>query len=224
MSEGIKTFWGHGPRWNRFWEDYLEVWELLRQTSFKSRPGKPKERKGQNDKFMNFAHYCELWCFYLRQQAQFTLNFCSGMPVKSSWTDLSLVWFAGVTPDFLVWKNFRAEIPRPRQLLTLSGKLWSATGVIWALRAAGIGPQSRKKNRKWVPGASRPWGSEKSKMESQTSQKQLFCNYNFDSFSSRFGPFQTPKACKGFIRHRPPRPHPRIRLALPSSGVDLASI
>ena len=30
--------------------------------------------------------------------------------------------------------------------------------------------------------------------------------------------------CEGLIRHRPPRPHPRIRLALPSSGVDLASI
>ena len=33
-----------------------------------------------------------------------------------------------------------------------------------------------------------------------------------------------PKNCEGFIRHRPPGPHPRIRLALPSSGVDLASI
>ena len=28
------------------------------------------------------------------------------------------------------------------------------------------------------------------------------------------------KSCEGFIRHRPPGPHPRIRLALPSSGVD----
>ena len=30
--------------------------------------------------------------------------------------------------------------------------------------------------------------------------------------------------CEGLIRHRPPGPYPRIRLALPSSGVDLASI
>ena len=30
--------------------------------------------------------------------------------------------------------------------------------------------------------------------------------------------------CEGFVRHRAPGPHPRIRLALPSSGVDLASI
>ena len=32
------------------------------------------------------------------------------------------------------------------------------------------------------------------------------------------------KSCEVFIRHRPPRAHPRIRLALTSSGVDLASI
>ena len=31
-------------------------------------------------------------------------------------------------------------------------------------------------------------------------------------------------ACEGLSRHRPPRPHPRIRLAFPFSGVDLASI
>ena len=31
------------------------------------------------------------------------------------------------------------------------------------------------------------------------------------------------QVCEGFIRHRPPGPHPRICLALPSSGVDSAS-
>ena len=30
--------------------------------------------------------------------------------------------------------------------------------------------------------------------------------------------------CEGFIGHRPPGSHPRIRLALPSLAVDLASI
>ena len=48
--------------------------------SIRSRPGKPNQRKGQNKKFMNFAHYCEFWCFSLGKQARFTLNFCSGMP------------------------------------------------------------------------------------------------------------------------------------------------
>ena len=31
--------------------------------------------KGQNEKFMNFAHFCEFWCFSLGKQARFTLNF-----------------------------------------------------------------------------------------------------------------------------------------------------
>ena len=39
------------------------------------------------------------------------------------------------------------------------------------------------------------------------------------------GAFSRPfESCEGFIRHRIPGPHPRICLALPSSGVDLASI
>ena len=29
-----------------------------------SRPGKPSQRKGQNEKFMNFAHFCEFRCFF----------------------------------------------------------------------------------------------------------------------------------------------------------------
>ena len=31
--------------------------------NFRSRPGKPNQRKGQTEKFMNFAHSCEFWCF-----------------------------------------------------------------------------------------------------------------------------------------------------------------
>ena len=30
----------------------------------RSRPGKPNQRKGQNETFMNFAHFCEFWCFF----------------------------------------------------------------------------------------------------------------------------------------------------------------
>ena len=48
----------------------------------RSRPGKPNQRKGQNEKFMNFAHFCEFWCFSLGKQARFTLNFCSGTPLR----------------------------------------------------------------------------------------------------------------------------------------------
>ena len=49
--------------------------------SIRSPPRKPNQRKGQNEKFMNFAHFCEFWCFSLGKQARFTSNFCSGMPL-----------------------------------------------------------------------------------------------------------------------------------------------
>ena len=58
----------------------------------RSRPGKPNQRKGQNEKFMNFAHFCEFWCFSLGKQARFTLNFCSGMPLRKV-HELTLLWF-----------------------------------------------------------------------------------------------------------------------------------
>ena len=67
----------------------------------RSRPGKPNQRKGQNEKFMNFAHFCDYsGVFSLGKQARFTNKLLfRNAPVKSSWTDLSLVWFAGATPD-----------------------------------------------------------------------------------------------------------------------------
>ena len=52
------------------------------KVSVRRRPGKRNQRKGQNEKFMNFAHFCEFWCFSLGEQARFTLNFCSGMPLR----------------------------------------------------------------------------------------------------------------------------------------------
>ena len=60
--------------------------------SIRSRPGKPNQRKGQNKKFMNFAHFCEFWCFSLGKQARFTLNFCSGMPLRKV-HELAFLWF-----------------------------------------------------------------------------------------------------------------------------------
>ena len=59
---------------------------------FRSRLGKPNQRKGQNEKFMNFDHFCEFWCFSLGKQARFTLNFCSGMPLRKV-HELTFLWF-----------------------------------------------------------------------------------------------------------------------------------
>ena len=55
-------------------------------------PRQTNQRKGQNEKFMNFAHFCEFWCFSLGEQARFTLNFCSGMPLRKV-HELTFLWF-----------------------------------------------------------------------------------------------------------------------------------
>ena len=70
-TQGIKLFWRDIPGFCNFGLIFL-----------RSRPGKPNQRKGQNEKFMNFAHFCEFWCFSLGKQARFTLNLCSGMPLR----------------------------------------------------------------------------------------------------------------------------------------------
>ena len=41
---------------------------------------------------MNFAHFCEFWCFSLGKQARFALNFCSGMPLRKV-HELTFLWF-----------------------------------------------------------------------------------------------------------------------------------
>ena len=63
-----------------------------KQGFLRSHPSKPNQIKGQNEKFMNFAHFCEFWCFSLGKQARFTLNFCSGMPLRKV-HELTFLWF-----------------------------------------------------------------------------------------------------------------------------------
>ena len=63
----------------------------------RSRPGKPNQRKVQNEKFMNFASFWEFWCFSLGKQARFTLNFCSGMPLRKV-HELTFLWFGLLGP------------------------------------------------------------------------------------------------------------------------------
>ena len=57
-----------------------------------SRPGKPKERKGQNEKFMNFANFCEFCVFLGKTNTIHKLNFCSGMP-PGKVHELAFLWF-----------------------------------------------------------------------------------------------------------------------------------
>ena len=64
------------------------------------RQTKPKE-KGQNEKFLNFAHFCEFWCFSLGKHARCTLNICSGMPLRKV-HELTFLWFGLPGPLLIV--------------------------------------------------------------------------------------------------------------------------
>ena len=92
-----------------------------RKTLFRSRPGKPNQRKGQNEKFMNFAHFREFWCFSLGKQARFTLNFCSGMPLRKV-HEPAFLWF-GLPGPLLIC----AIIVAVHHAHSRSGKLLCAT-------------------------------------------------------------------------------------------------
>ena len=50
---------------------------------------------------MNFALFCEFWCFSLGKQARFTLNFCSGMPLRKV-HELTFLWFGLPGPLLIV--------------------------------------------------------------------------------------------------------------------------
>ena len=63
------------------------------------------------------------------------------------------------------------------------------------------------------------WSYSVGKRRTQTKSPENLVTQLFMCFGLRFF-----LCCEGFIRHRSPEPHPRIRLAFPSSGVDLTSI
>ena len=70
----------------------------------RSGPGKPNQRKGQNEKFMNFAHFVTSGVFSLGKQARFTLNFCSGMPLRKV-HELTFLWFGLPGPLLTIYDS-----------------------------------------------------------------------------------------------------------------------
>ena len=89
-----------GAAFREFWPS---VSRGARRGFFRSRPGKPK--KGPKRKVHEFRPFlCRFWCFFLRKTSTIHIELLfRNAPVKSSWTDLSLVWFAGATPEFWSW-------------------------------------------------------------------------------------------------------------------------
>ena len=92
----------HLPQKNRArdWNFQAEN-ENFKRESGVARQTKP--RKYQNEKFMNFALFCEFWCFSLGKQARFTLNFSSGMPLRKV-HELTFLWFGLPGTPLREWK------------------------------------------------------------------------------------------------------------------------
>ena len=112
------------------------------------------QRKGQNEKFMNFAYFCEFWCFSLGKQARFTLNFCSGMPLGKV-HELTFLWFG--LPGALL-KNFtniscqkrceKRKVSRKFPLLgrSMGKRLLEIQGPFVGNRLSLFRPVSRKRH------------------------------------------------------------------------------
>ena len=65
---------------------------------FRSRPSKPNQTKGQNEKFMNFALFCEFWCFSVGKTSTIHIELLfRNAPAKSSF-----LWFGlpGPPPEW----------------------------------------------------------------------------------------------------------------------------
>ena len=58
-----------------------------------SRPGKPNQRTGPKRKVHEFRPFLSILVFFsLGKQARFTLNFCSGTPLRKV-HELTFLWF-----------------------------------------------------------------------------------------------------------------------------------
>ena len=74
--------------------------------------------KGQNEKFMQFAHFCEFWCFSLGKQARFTLVPECPCEKFMNW---SFLWF-GLPGPLLTQKWLKHEV---------WSHFWVTFGSLW---------------------------------------------------------------------------------------------
>ena len=77
---------------------------LLIFNSNQESPRQTKPKKGPKRKVHEFhPFFREFWCFSLGKQARFTLNFCSGMPLRKV-HELTFLWF-GLPWPLLIQKG-----------------------------------------------------------------------------------------------------------------------
>ena len=93
-------------------------------------PANQTKERAKKEKFMNFAHFCEFWCFSLGKQARFTSNFCSAMP-PGKVHELAFLWFGLSGRLLILFLGFSV----------LKGRLrpWSQTMVSEGARPWGRG-------------------------------------------------------------------------------------
>ena len=124
---------------------FLVCWGPLGES-----PRQTKPKKGPKRKVHEFRpFFCEFWCFSLGKQARFTLNFCSGTPLRKV-HELTFFWFGLpgpllikqtiLTPNVLVFQkpgnhpNFEknalgVERPFSEQLSEFRGILGAILGM-----------------------------------------------------------------------------------------------
>ena len=82
---------------NQVWNN--QVWEL--PNIFQESPRQTKPKKGPKRKVHEFRPFLWILEFFLRKTSTVHIELLFwNAPAKSSWTDLTLVWFAGATPEF----------------------------------------------------------------------------------------------------------------------------
>ena len=103
----------------------------------KESPRQTKPKKGPKRKVHEFrTFFCEFWCFFLGKQARFTLNFCSGIPLRKL-HELTFLWL-GLPGPLLTVENknppgdkIEGSQNRSKSLSSESQQVTLVTWVAW---------------------------------------------------------------------------------------------
>ena len=82
-------------------------------------PRQTKPKKGSKRKVHEFRPFLWILVFFLGETSTIHIELLfRNAPAKSSWTDLSLVWFAGATPDSLSFSRCTPNLQISKQWLS----------------------------------------------------------------------------------------------------------
>ena len=99
----------------------LRIVNLLLRSIFSAAGSFGNQRKGRNEKFINFAHFCvNSGVFFLRKTSTIHIEFCSGMPLRKV-HEPTFLW-CGLPGPLLILRRGKGlrswppskEVPKPR--------------------------------------------------------------------------------------------------------------